>query len=145
MGGGRVKKSVFLKYLLLNSKLDILDIFLMMGQYFKQRRKNQSRSSKHTCMQILILAGFLTLGLIYPEEKQLGSISQLQKLCTLFPQALIYLKVTMLIYMLMTPSLNSKHAQTRCENLLETSKLDRWTVLDPLYTLSLTSFLALYK
>ena len=46
-------------------------------------------------MKILFLAGFLTLGVIY-SEKILGSIGHLQKLCKLFPQALIYLKSAML-------------------------------------------------
>ena len=50
---------------------------------------------EHTCMKILILAGFLTLGVIY-SEKYLGSIGHLQKLCQLFPQAYIYLKSAML-------------------------------------------------
>ena len=46
-------------------------------------------------MKTLILAGFLTLGVIY-SEKNLGSIGHLQKLCKLFPQALIYFKSAML-------------------------------------------------
>ena len=46
-------------------------------------------------MEILILAGFLRLGMIY-SGKNLGSIGHLQKLCKLFPQALIYLKSAVL-------------------------------------------------
>ena len=78
-------------------------------------------------------------------RKKLRSVGHLQKLCKLFPQALIYLKGAMLIYRLMPPQVNSKTALTRCENQLETSKLDRWIASDPLYTLSQTSFLSLYK
>ena len=51
----------------------------------------------------------------------------------------------MLIYRFKPPQVNSTTALTRCENSLETSKLDRSIALDPLYTLSLTSFLALCK
>ena len=67
------------------------------------------------------------------------------KLCKLFPQALIHLKGAMLMYRLKSPEVSRKTALTRCENYLETSKLHRWIALDPLYTLSPTSFLALYK
>ena len=46
-------------------------------------------------MKILIQAGFLRQGVIY-SEKISGSVGHLQKLCKLFPQALIYLKSAML-------------------------------------------------
>ena len=59
-------------------------------------------SSDHPCMKILFLVGFLGLGVIY-SEKFLRSVCHLQKLCKLFPQALIYLKGEMLIYRLMLP------------------------------------------
>ena len=59
-------------------------------------------SADHTCMKILFLAGFLNLGVIY-SEKNVGSVGHLQKLCKLFPQALIFLKGAMLIYRLMPP------------------------------------------
>ena len=59
-------------------------------------------SSDHPCMKILFLVGFFGLGMIY-SENFLMSVGHLQKLCKLFPQAVIYLKGAMLIYMLMPP------------------------------------------
>ena len=48
VGGGRVKKSVFLKYLLLNSNLDILDNFPNDGTIFPTASKkiNQKAQGK---------------------------------------------------------------------------------------------------
>ena len=53
-------------------------------------------SSDHTCTKNSFLVGVLGLGVIN-SEKILGSVGHIQKLCKLFPQALIYLKGAMLI------------------------------------------------
>ena len=58
----------------------------------------------------------------------------------LFPRALMHLKSAMFISGLNSPKVSSKTALTRCENELETSKLDSWIVFDALYTFSRTSF-----
>ena len=88
-------------------KLSRMSNLLFRLRYFKKNTffcptTTYSRlcSADHTCMKILV--GFLCPGVIY-SEKILGSIGHLQKLCKLFPQALIFLKGAMLIYRLMPP------------------------------------------
>ena len=46
VGGGKVKKGVFLKYLLLNSKLDILDNFRNDGTIFPTGSKKNQQAKK---------------------------------------------------------------------------------------------------
>ena len=78
------------------------DIFQKKIFFYPTTTYSRLCNSEHTCMKILFLAGFLTLGVI-SSEKILRSVGHLKKLCKLFLQALIYLKGAMLIYRLMPP------------------------------------------
>ena len=78
-------------------------------------------------------------------KKIWGSICHLQKLCKLFPQALIYLKSAMLNMQANAAVSEQQNCSNSMLKLAGDLKLDRWIAFDPLYTLSLTLFLYLYK